>query len=188
MPIFLTVEQIQGLLQIAARSSPRDHAILRLAANTGLRESDILKLRRSDILTPAGEVVQSLSLKMKKTGKVIEKSLTEPTREAISAYLRTAPKSLWLFTGEFAHNPLSRRTVDRIFKRHLSTLLGDGVSLRGSATHSLRRSVAYIVYERHGVASASIFLGHSSLQNTICYLDRHKQQQKGDQLIRDLDL
>jgi integrase len=125
---------------------------------------------------------------MKKTSKTIEKSLTDPTREAIAAHLRTAPKSHWLFPGEFADKPLSRQTLHRIFKRHLKALLGDGISLRGSSTHSLRRSVSSIISEKHGIESASVFLGHSSLQNTIVYLNKHKLQQRADQVIRDMDL
>lgn len=188
MPIFLTVEQIHDLLDLAARNSARDYAILRLMANTGLRESDVLALKRQHILTNTGEVVRSLTVKMKKTGKTVEKTISDPTREAIAAHLRSAPKSPWLFPGEFADKPLTRRTLHRIFKRHMIALLGDEISLRGSATHTLRRSVAFLVSEKHGIESASVFLGHNSLQNTIFYLNRHKLQQRADEVIKDMDL
>jgi integrase len=86
MPIFLNVQQIYELLEIARRTSARDHAILWLMANTGLRESDLLALKRHQVLTDSGSVVQRLTVKMKKTGKSVDKTLTDQTREAIRCY------------------------------------------------------------------------------------------------------
>jgi len=188
MPIFLSVEQVHEFLEIARRSSPRDYAILRLMANTGLRESDVLTLKRRQMLTMSGAVVRNLTIKTKKTGKTVEKILTDRTREAISAHLSVAPKSLFLFPGENPDQALSRRTLHRIFKRHLKSLLGDESNLAGSSTHSLRRSISFAISEQQGIESASVFLGHNSLQNTIFYLNRHKLQQRADQVIRDMDL
>jgi integrase len=188
MAIFLTVEQIHALLDIARRTSPRDYAILKLMANTGLRESDVLGLKKQHVLTKAGEIVKSLAIKTKKTGKIIDKILTDSTREAIAAHLCIAPRSEWLFPGELVRHPLSRRTMHRIFKRHLAKLMGEGVSLRGSSTHTLRRSVSFAISQKQGLESASIFLGHSSLANTIYYLDRYKLQERADEAIMDMNL
>ncbi len=188
MPIFLTTEQIHGLLDIAARCSPRDHALFRLAANTGLRESDILRIRRVEILTGTGEVVKSLVVRMRKTRKRIDRVLTDPTREAIALHLRTAPASPWLFPGELPDQPLSRRTLHRIYKRHLKTLLGECSNLTGSSTHTLRRSLAFEISQRAGVQSASVWLGHTSLQNTLIYLDRHRLQENANKLIDELNI
>jgi integrase/recombinase XerD len=188
MPIFLSIEQIHDLLEIARRSSARDYAILRLAANTGLRESDILNLKKSKMITPSGEVVTSLTLKIKKTGKMTEKALSEATRQAIAGYLKSAPRSEWLFPGEFPDRPLSRKTMDRIYKRYLQSLLGNNANLAGSSTHTLRRSTAFLISEKQGVESASVFLGHTSLANTIFYLNRHRLQKRADEAIQDMDL
>jgi integrase len=157
-------------------------------ANTGLRESDVLGLKRQHVLTNAGEIVKSVTVKMEKTGKRVDKTLTDTTRAAIADHLRLAPRSEWLFPGEVSSHPLSRRTMHRIFKRHLATLMGESVSLRGSSTHTLRRSVSFAISQKQGIESASIFLGHSSLANTIYYLDRHKLQERADEAIQDMDL
>jgi integrase len=188
MPIFLTVEQIHNLLEIARRSSPRDYALLRLMAITGLRESDVLGLKRKQLLSSSGCIVREITVRMRKTGRTIEKTLSDSTRDAIAEYLRIAPKSVYLFPGEDTSQPLHRSTMHRIVKRCLSKLLGDQVSLRRSSTHTLRRSTAFAISERQGVESASVFLGHVSLQCTLVYLNRSRLQQRADEALKDMDL
>ena len=189
MPIFLTVEQIHHLLAIARRSSPRDYCLLRIMANTGLRESDVLGLKRKQLLTSSGGIVRNITVRMKKTGRTIEKTLSDSTREAIAEYLRiSAAKSVYLFPGEDVSKAMHRSSIHRIFKRFLSTLLGDQVSLHRSSSHVLRRSTAFAISERQGVESASVFLGHQSLQCTLVYLNRSRLQQRADEAIKDMDL
>jgi integrase len=188
MPIFLTVEQIHNLLEIARRSSPRDYALLRLMANTGLRESDVLGLKRKQLLTSSGGIVRNITVRMKKTGRTIEKTLSDSTRAAIAEYVRIAPKSPYLFPGEDASKAMHRSTVHRIYKRLLATLLGDQVALHRSSAHTLRRSTAFAISERQGVESASIFLGHASLQCTLVYLNRSRLQQRADEALKEMDL
>ena len=188
MPIFLNAEEIHQLLELAKRSSPRDYALFQLMASTGLRESDALAIRRKDILAHDGTVASSLRLRMKKTGKIVERALTNPTREAIADYLLTAPKSHWLFSGELPDRPLSRRTLHRIFKRHLQSLFGIEVSLQGSSTHTMRRSVAALVADNRDIQSAAFFLGHTSIANTIRYLSKKKMALNVDSLMEEIQL
>jgi integrase len=188
MPIFLNAEEIHKLLDLARRSSPRDHAILALMSSTGLRESDALSIRRRDILTDNGTVASSLRLRMQKTGKIVERKLTTSTQETIAVYLRTAPKSQYLFPGELIDMPLSRRTLHRIFKRHLRSLVGPNVSLRSSSTHTCRRSVAAIIAENRDIQSAAYFLAHTSISNTIRYLSKKKLATNVDTLMQEIDL
>jgi len=129
-----------------------------------------------------------LSIRMKKTGRVVERKLTKATQDAIMVYLRTAPKGPFLFPGESVDSPLSRRTLHRIFKRHLRSLFGDGVSLQGSSTHTMRRSVAALVADNRDIQSAAYFLGHTSIANTIRYLDRKKMALNVDSLMQEIDL
>ena len=188
MPIFLSAEEIHSLLDLARRSSPRDYAILYLMSSSGLRESDALAIKRKDILSDDGTVASSLRLRMRKTGKCVERKLTQATQDALMAYLKIAPKSQWLFPGESTDMPLSRRTLHRVFKRHLGILFGDGVSLRGSSTHTCRRSVAAIIAENRDIQSAAFFLAHSSIANTIRYLSKKKLATNVDTLMQEIEL
>lgn len=188
MPIFLSIEQIHEFLEIARRSSSRDYAILYLMSSTGLRESDALAIKRKDILTDNGTVASSLGLRMKKTGKIVERKLTRSTQEAIAVYLRTAPKSQYLFPGESTDMPLSRRTLHRVFKRHLRTLFGDGVSLQKSSTHTCRRSIASVIADNRDIQSAAYFLGHTNITNTIRYLSKKKLATNVDTLMQEIEL
>jgi integrase len=187
MPIFLSAQEIHQLLDIARRCSPRDHAIFYLMSSTGLRESDALGIKRHEILSD-GTIVSSLRLRMKKTGKIVERKLTKATQDALMAHLKIAPRSQWLFPGESAHMPLSRRTLHRVFKRHLRILFGDGVSLQGSSTHTMRRSVAALVADNRDIQSAAYFLGHTSIANTIRYLSKKKMALNVDSALEEIEL
>jgi integrase len=188
MPIFLNTQEIHQLLDLARRSSPRDHAILHLMSSTGLRESDALAIKRRDIMSDDGAVASSLRLRMKKTGKIVERKLTTSTQEAITSYLRIAPKSQYLFPGEAPDMPLSRRSLHRVFKRHLRSLFGPHVSLQGSSSHTLRRSVAALVADNRDIQSAAYFLGHTSIANTIRYLSKKKLTLNVDSALEEIDL
>jgi integrase len=187
MPIFLNPEEIHQLLDIARRSSPRDYAIFHLMSSSGLRESDALGIKRNEILSD-GIIVSSLRLRMKKTGKIVERKLTQATQDALMAHLKIAPRSHWLFPGESADKPLSRRSLHRIFKRHLGALFGAGVSLQGSSTHTMRRSVAALVADNRDIQSAAFFLGHTSIANTIRYLSKKKLATNVDSVMQEIDL
>jgi integrase len=188
MAIFLNAEEIHKLLDIARRSSSRDYAILYLMSSSGLRESDALAIKRKDILTDNGTVAPSLRLRMKKTGIIVERKLTTSTQEAINGYLRIAPKSQYLFPGESPDMPLSRRTLHRVFKKHLRALFGNSVSLQGSSTHTARRSVAALIADSRDIQSAAYFLGHTSIANTIRYLSKKKLATNVDTLMEEIDL
>lgn len=66
--LFMSEQEIKTLMTLAQKD-PRDYAMLRLMASTGFRVSDIVRLRREDLIDSDGEIVRVLRIKMEKTDK-----------------------------------------------------------------------------------------------------------------------
>src|SRR5689334_9760832 len=89
---------IRTKLQIDQRV--RDLAMFNLAIDSKLRGCDVVALRVEDV-APNGYSVDRATVRQKKTGRPVRFELTEQTRQAVDAYMRTANKKPGelLFTG-----------------------------------------------------------------------------------------
>jgi integrase len=89
---------IRTKLQIDQRT--RDLALFNLAIDSKLRGCDVVALRVEDV-APNGYSVNRATVRQKKTGRPVRFELTEQTRQAVDAYIRTAGKKPgeFLFTG-----------------------------------------------------------------------------------------
>jgi hypothetical protein len=75
-------EQNTKTLMTLAQKDPREYALLKLMASTGFRISDIVRLRRDQLIESDGDIVRTLRVKMTKTADWIERALPDDTREA----------------------------------------------------------------------------------------------------------
>ncbi len=76
-------EQDIKTLMTLGKKEPRDYALLKLMASTGLRVSDIVRLRRDQMMDSDGQVVLALRIKMAKTERWIDRVLREDARELL---------------------------------------------------------------------------------------------------------
>ncbi len=193
--LFLTEARIHQLLELAKKSK-RDYALLHVMASTALRSSDILRIKVSDMIDNDGEIVRLLRLKMKKVGRYIELPLRDDCREAVRDWIwvRTErkDKNPYLFCslnpGYIGRKkPLSSVHHHKIVRKYLEQIYPDSV-LQGCSTHTLRRSVAKLVYTKTGqLAVAQQLLGHTNPTNTIRYLDPEDIRKTANKvLIEDL--
>src|ERR1041385_2291915 len=85
--------------KLQAEGKTRDLAMFNLAIDSKLRGCDLVSLLVEDV-APQGHAVDRGTVRQKKTGRPVRFEITEPTREALDAYLRaTAKKSCqFLFT------------------------------------------------------------------------------------------
>ena len=182
--LFMSEDKIRELLSLA-RSNQRDYALLHTAFSTGLRVSDLVNLKRSDIEV-SGRISKKIKIKMIKTGRSVERSLTDPCRAAIKNYLLTRMDLVpFLFISEADNRlstggPLNRSSVHRIIKGYLGELYREE-EVRENACHVTRRSMAQIISQKTGrIESASVFLGHSNVASTMKYLDCGKFKEAAD--------
>jgi integrase len=186
--IYLTEKEIHLVLGLA-KDIKRDYALLHLMASTGLRSSDLLRLKIKDMIDQDGDIIRLLRLKMKKTGLYIEHPLRDDCREAIREWLGSREDSNpWLFCslnpGWVNKNmPLSRVHHHKMMKKYLGAIR-HGSELQGSSTHTLRRSVAKLIHNKTGkIAVAQKFLGHTSPANTSLYIDPDELKETANKIV-----
>lgn len=173
IPSFFTKEEVLQIENSILRSSgigKRDYAIVLLASRLGLRASDIAGIQFSDIDWDKNSII----LKMKKTGKIVELPLLADVGNAIVDYLRNGrPHSNLKYIFLSLQAPYTAATkelvcgaIDRIVRR-------SGVNLRGRhhGPHALRHSLASAMLEGGTtIPVISETLGHSSTETTMTYL------------------
>jgi site-specific recombinase XerD len=170
---FLDRAEMDALLAAPDRSTwagRRDHAILSVALQTGLRVSEIISLRRGDIATGTGAHIRC-------EGKG-RKQRSTPLRQEL---IRTL--TVWLEERKGMDNDplfptirgskLSRDAVERLVKRHTVAAARSCQSLIGKrvSPHVLRHSTAMDLLH-HGVDQSviALWLGHESVETTQMYM------------------
>ena len=148
----------------------RDLAMFNVAIDSKLRGCDLVKLRVADI--HLGDSVRLRATVMQqKTCRPVPFELTEPTRDALAAWLkkRGLRAGDWLF-------PSRSHPGDHVTTRQYSRLVDMWVALAGLdpaayGTHSMRRTKVALVYKRTGnLRACQLLLGHSKLESTVRYL------------------
>jgi len=173
MLTFLTKAEVEALLAAPDRTSHigrRDHAILALAVQTGLRVSELVGLRRRDITLGATANVRCDG----KGRKQRCTPLTAPTMAVLRQWLdeRGGGPDDPLFPGPKG-NRLSRDAVRALLSRHVLTASTNCPTLTDKAIspHALRHTCAMRLLES-GVDTAviALWLGHESTRTTDIYL------------------
>ncbi|RDV10252.1 integrase [Pontibacter diazotrophicus] len=170
---FLNTQEMQGLINAPDCSTwigRRDHAILIMALQTGLRASELVKLQCCDVVLETGAHVRC-------EGKGRKLRATPLRRETV-----TVMKN-WLKERRGSdHDPLfptmrgdrmSRDALEHLVKRHIKTASKSCPSLIGKrvSPHVLRHSTAMDLLH-HGVDQAviALWLGHESIETTQAYI------------------
>lgn len=170
---FLTRPEIEALLaapDLSTWGGRRDRALLLLAVQSGLRVSELVGLRREDIVLGSGAHVRCL-------GKGRKQRCT-PLRRQVTAVLRD-----WLQENDARPTDplfpnarggeLSRDGVEYLLRKHVAVARKQCPSLANKriSPHVLRHSAAMDLLQ-HGIdrSMIALWLGHESLETTQMYL------------------
>jgi site-specific recombinase XerD len=170
---FLSEAEINALLKASDRDTwlgARDHALLLVALETGLRVSELIGLTRADVHLGRGAHVRC-------SGKGRKERCT-PLRSQSVAVLRAWLKrhdrgaSTPLFPTR-SGTSLSRDAVERLVAKYATRAAESCISLRGKVVspHVLRHTSAMQLL--HGGVDRStiaLWLGHESVETTQMYL------------------
>jgi integrase len=170
---YLTAAEVKALLAAPDATTwhgRRDHAILALAAQTGLRSAELTGLTRGDVQTGTGPNVRCHG----KGRKDRTTPLTASVAAVIRSWLRQQPGSpadplFPTITGR----RLSSDAVQDLVQRHAATAKARCPSLRDKhvTPHTLRHSAAMALLEA-GVdpVTIALWLGHESPRSTQPYI------------------
>ncbi len=171
---FLTRPEILALLAAPDQhtwSGRRDHALLLVAIQTGLRLSEMTALRRSDVVLGIGAHVRCVGKGRKErctpltsqTSALLKAWLTEPTRGGSDAVFPNA-----------RGGHLSPGGMQYLLAKHVAAAQQVCPSLRDKSVspHVLRHTAAMELLQA-GVdrATIALWLGHESVETTQIYLD-----------------
>jgi integrase len=155
------------------RYGARNKLLFMFGLKTGLRITEILSVKVSDVMTE-GKVnktvyIQRKNLKGKREGRIL------PLHDVLGPLIRHWVKKAqlkpddYLFISQRTGQQMKRESVHRLFKKVYS-LLG----LEGSiGLHGMRKKFAKTIFERtgHNILAVQRALGHSNVATTLAYLE-----------------
>jgi integrase len=148
----------------------RELALFNLAIDSKLRGCDLVSLRVRDVAR-GSQILRRTMVMQHKTQRPVQFELTEPTRDALAAWItKAALKSDdFLFPSRLHGFPhLSTRQYARIVHRWVASV---GLDSSAYGTHSMRRTKATLIYRRtKNLRAVQLLLGHSKLESTVRYL------------------
>jgi site-specific recombinase XerD len=177
LPSVLSPDEVLRLLQAAPPG--RDRVLLQVAYGCGLRLSELLHVRITDI--DSARMV--LHVRQGKGAKDRLVPLSLRLLQELRAYWLLCRPHTWLFPGQTADGTLTASNIQRRFGRLVQQV---GLT-KHCSMHTLRHSDATHLLEAGvDVLTLKTLLGHSSLQTTARYL--HVSTQRLHQTPSLLDL
>ena len=170
---YLTAEEVDALLAAPDRGrwiGRRDHALLTLAIQTGLRVSELTGLSRGDVQLGTGAHVQVTGKGRKQRAAPLTRETVAVLREWLKERSGRSEEPLFPTSRGRA---LSRDAIALLVKNHANTASHGCPTLRGKTVspHVLRHTTAMSLLHA-GVDSTviALWLGHESIEATQIYL------------------
>ena len=155
--------QLEELKTALLHCSYRDYMIFNVGINSGLRISDLLQLKVSDVLDKTHFLIVE-----KKTKKVKRLKIQPEMLEELKVYIKGMKPNEYLFKSQKGENkPLSRVQYWRILN-NAAEKVGITESL---GCHSMRKTFGYWQYQKNkDVAMLQNLFNHSSQSITLRYI------------------
>ena len=155
--------QIKELLEVYPKDS-KNRLLIEYALRTGLRISDILSVRVSDVLGKDTYII-----KEQKTGKMKELALHDALKLSIFSY--ASKHKLELDDYLFFSNVIKKAPIQRMQAHRIIAKAGDMIGVILSA-HSLRKTFGYQAYKQGvDITLLQSIFQHSSQAVTLRYID-----------------
>ncbi|HUW22397.1 MAG TPA: tyrosine-type recombinase/integrase [Candidatus Bathyarchaeia archaeon] len=170
-PKVLTENEVKKL-QLAVANVPRDAAIIELLLQTGIRLSELARLKTGDVYLPSKvtkdpENAGAVTVKRGKGGKDRVITLNHKACRALKTYLRVRPEldNGALFFSKFK-SPISHKGYQWIIKKYLKE-----AEIKDAHVHSLRHTFGTQMAKK-GVNLRVIqeAMGHADLKMTSRYV------------------
>ncbi|ARC28125.1 MULTISPECIES: tyrosine-type recombinase/integrase [Bacillus cereus group] len=154
-------EMINELKEYFKEQNERNYILFLLGINTGLRISDILRLRVRDVEG------WSIFIREKKTKKVKEVKMPSDLKKALREYVKGKQKNEFLIKSRNGKNkPLTRSMAYVILNQ---AALNFGLDRIG--THSLRKTYGYHHYKQFkDIVVLQRMLNHTDQKETLRYI------------------
>ena len=155
------LDKLADILDYFEATSERNYIMFMLGIHTGLRISDILKLKVKDV---RGDYIRLKETKRKKNNRLL---VVDELKKALRKYISGKPDDEYLILSRKGKNqPIRRESAYQILREAAKHF---GLSEIG--THTLRKTFGYHFYqESKDIATLQDILNHSSTDYTLRYI------------------
>ncbi len=162
--------------------SKRNYILFLIGVNTGLRISDILKLRTRDIRDSKGNIKKHIVLEEQKTGKDKKIKISDDIRPILKEYLKDKKEYEYIIKSTKGTNrPITRQQAYRILSE-----TGKLFNMNDMGCHTLRKTLGYHYYNKtKDIAALMNLFNHSSPVITLRYIGI--DQDRRDLMIEQLN-
>ena len=170
---FLTAVEIDALLAAPDRATwlgRRDHALLLLACQTGLRVSELNGLTRDDVHLGAGAHVRCHGKGRKDRATPLTRHTVAVLRVWLAEHTGTGTDSLF---PTRVGRPLSRDAVEKLVAKHATTAAAShpSIATKNVTPHTLRHSAAMaLLHAGVDTSVIALWMGHEDPGSTHAYL------------------
>jgi len=183
------IKTIKNIRSILKSQSIRNELLFILGINVGLRVSDILKLRISDLIKPNKSPKDYVIITEEKTGKTKKFYLGDIVKKVLEIYIKENPAldmNSFVFISRKGDNlPITRQQAYRILNGAAEALglverNDDGTLVSGEiGTHTLRKTFGYHAFQ-NGTSLELLMdiFNHSSKSQTLRYIGITEEQKK----------
>lgn len=159
LPNVLTLEEVKKLIDVTANLKHK--ALLMLTYSSGLRVSEVVKLRYSDL----DQERKALKVRQGKGKKDRFTLLSDQALEVLEAY-RDGEQD-WLFPGQYKGKHLTERSAQKVFEHARSA----AAIQKEASIHTLRHSFAtHLLESGIDIRYIQELLGHASIRTTERYI------------------
>lgn len=139
----------------------RDYMLFLIGISVGLRISDILKLRKEDVLK------SHIDIKETKTRKHKRVKIPPFIKRELIAYAKALKDGEYLFKSRQGSNrPIDRSTAYRILRE-----AAEACRIQEIGTHTLRKTFGYHFYQQtQDVATLQELFNHTDQETTLRYI------------------
>jgi site-specific recombinase XerD len=160
LPTVITKDETADI--IAAKTNPKHRLLLTLVYSAGLRVSEAVNLKLTDIDMDR----KTIFVKAGKGRKDRYTILSSTAAAIITDYLRHTHITTWLFPGQNPRRPLSIRSAQHIFEAAIGTTTID----KPASIHTLRHAFAtHLLEAGTDIHNVQQLLGHASVKTTERY-------------------
>lgn len=138
-----------------------------IGLNTGLRISDILKLKVDGILGT------HITIKEQKTGKYKRFLINDNLRNELDRYIKQAnlTKDNYLIPSNKRDKNGNEKSISRVQAYNILKSVGDQLGINNIGTHTLRKTFGYFYYQQYkDIATLQKIFNHSSPSITLKYI------------------
>lgn len=161
-------KQIEGMKKILKATNMRDYVLFVLGINSGLRISDLLRLKQTDVKNDKGKIKDRIEIREKKTGKVKDFPISDTAAKAIREYLPAGPpEDVPLFPSRKGSGPITRQQAHHVLNEAARQA---GIKER-IGTHTMRKTFGYQArMAGFSIETLQKIFNHSSSRITLAYI------------------